>query len=165
MAMRSITFDIGDWREVDANGDVGAVAAACGVLGSDTTPVRQATVNETDEIMWAIGNTDIIQCSKSLPADFVGTADVTIRMWVSSGVVGPDPATFTVNTSWDFGAQVTDAVTDSAPSAAIKMYTAAIAAADVPDGADNLTIQLVPAAHGNDAIQLHGIRLEYGPVA
>jgi hypothetical protein len=157
----TICFFLQEFREVDANGDVGNLAAHGGILASDSTPILRGGTNEDTEISWATGNVDIISTNCSLPEDFDASSDVTVRMWVSSGAVGPDAATFTINTSWDQNAQVVDTATDSSPSANRHEITATIANADIAAGADTLTMQLIPAAHAQDSVQLHGVRLEY----
>jgi hypothetical protein len=150
-----------EFREVDANGDVGNLAAHGGILASDSTPILRGGTNEAQELSWATGNTDIVAVNKSCPLDFDGASDVTVRLWVSSGAAGPDPATFTIESTWDGAAIVSDTASDGAAGAAIHEITATIAAADVPDTPDYVTFELTPAAHANDAIQLHGFRVEY----
>lgn len=156
----SVRFLLQEFREVDASGDVGNLAAHGGILASDSTPILRGGTNEDTEISWATGVVDIISANTSLPTDLDAAADVTVRMWVSSGVT--DAATFTILTGWDQAVQVTDTADDAATKSATRHeITATIANADIPAGADTLTMQLIPAAHATDAIQLHGVRLEY----
>lgn len=159
-ASGEVLFSLQDFREVDANGDVGAIAANGGVLASDTTPILRADANESEEISWATGDEDPIQRSVTLPSNFDGTADATLELYVYSGTT--DAATFTVETSWDGGTKVTDTATDASPAATVHKITATIAAADIPDAAARLTLHLAPAAHATDAIQLVGARLLWG---
>jgi len=153
-----VLFSLRDAREVTSGGDVGAVAAAGGVLASDTTPILRADANESEEIAWVASNNDIVSFDMSLPQDFDGTANATLDLYVASGTT--DVASFTVNTSWDKGAQVADTATGSA-SATFHTATATIAAADIPDSPTCVTIQLVPAAHTTDALLLGAVRLNY----
>jgi len=154
-------ISLNDFREVDGNGDVGAIAANGGILASDTTPILRADVNEAFEISWAIANVDAIACHLILPNGLDGTQDVIMRLWVSTTGGVTDLASFTVNTSWNAAAQVTDTATDTGASSSAHEITATIAAADVPDTPFYVTIQLIPAAHGADPIQLHAARLEF----
>ncbi len=165
LADKSICINLHSFREVDANGDVGNLAAHGGILASDSTPILLGGTSEAEEISWVANDVDAIAMSFSLPADFDGTADVTVRAWISTGAGGPDPANMTVNTSWDKAAQVVDTIADGAPSAAIKELVAVIANADIPASPNFLTLQIVPPAHANDPIDLHGIRLEYSSTA
>lgn len=158
-AAGSVCFSVYDFREVDASGDVGNIAANGGLLASDTTPSLRANAAETQEISWATGNTDLVATTRMLPADFSGASNVTLSISVYSGTT--NAATFTVETGWDGGALVSDTATDGSPSASIHTITATIAAADIPDTASILTIILTPAAHATDTIQLLGARLNY----
>jgi len=163
-AQASIPISLYDWREVSSAGDVGAIAANGGILASDTTPIMRGDAAESAEISWAATNADPISTHITLPTDFDGTANATLDLFVytdNTGGGGVDAATFTVETSWDGGALVSDAATDASPLATIHKITATIAAADIPDAAAILTIALTPAAHANDPTQLVGARLNY----
>lgn len=156
----SVPLSLFDFRECDANGDVGAIAANGGILASDTTPILRGNAAETQEISWAAGNVDPITLQTALPADFDGTADVTLELWVNSGTT--NGATFTVETGWDGAALVSDTADDTTTkSATTHKITATIALADVPDTASFLTLALTPATHATDAIQLLAVRLKY----
>jgi hypothetical protein len=149
-----------NWREVDSSGDVGNIAANGGLLASDTTPILRADAAESFEINWAASNSDPIACQWMLPNDFDGTANVTVDMWVLSGTT--DAASFTIETSWDGGALVSDALDDaSTKSATVHKLSATIAAADIPDAPNFLTMALTPPAHTTNAISLLGVRINY----
>lgn len=153
-------FNINDWREVTSGGDEGNIAANGGILASDTTPILRGDAAESAEISWATGNADIIGTSIMLPADFDGSVDALLELSVYSGAT--DAATFGVETSWDGGTVVVDSADDAATkSATAHTISATIAAADVPDGAVRVTIELTPPAHAADTIQLLGARLTY----
>lgn len=163
-AQASIPISLYDWREVSSGGDVGAIAANGGILASDTTPIMRGDAAESAEIAWAAANADLISTQITLPTDFDGTANATLDLFVytdNAGGGGIDAASFTVETSWDGGALVSDTATDSVPAVAIHKITATIAAADIPDTASILTIALTPAAHAADPTQLVGARLNY----
>lgn len=156
----AVLFSLYAFREVTSGGDVGNIAGGLGNLGSDTTPILRGDAAESQEISWATGNTDIIACQTVLPSNFTGTALATLDLWVYSGAT--DAATFTVETSWDGGAVVSDTADDAATkSATIHKITATIAAADIPDTAQFVTIMLTPAAHGSDATQIVAARLNF----
>lgn len=157
-----------DWKEVTSAGAVGATAAGGGNLSSDTTPVLGAeATSEAMSITWAAANADIVQCSIALPLDFNDAADATLDLWVktdNTGGGGIEAASFTVNTSWNNGAIVADAATDSVPSETVHKITATIAAADIPAGAEFVNIQLVPGTHANDPTKLLAARLNFARV-
>lgn len=158
----TLGLSLHSFREADANADVGNIVANGGILASDSTPImRGAAGLIAQEISWAASNSDPIVCQVALPADFDGRNDVTLELWVNSGTT--DPATFTVASSWDGGATVSDTATDGAKSATTHKITATIDKADIPDGAAFLTLLLTPGAHTTNAIQLQGARLLYTP--
>lgn len=162
-----IPLSLNDFREVSSAGAVGNIVANGGLLASDTTPILgAAATSEAMQLTWAAGNSDIIQCQIALPPDFDGRDDVILELGVltdNSGGGGIEAATFSVLTSWDNGAQVTDTATDSVPAITFHRTTARIAAADIPDSAMSLNIQLVAGTHANDPISLLAARLLYTP--
>jgi hypothetical protein len=156
----SLGVNIYSFRECDANGDVGAIAANGGVLASDTTPIMRGDAAESAEISWATGNVDPITTSLMLPKDFDGTKDVTVDLVVYSGTT--NAASFVVESGWDGGALVSDTADDaSTKSATAHTITATIAAADIPNTASRLTLALTPPTHATDTIQLLGVRVNY----
>lgn len=159
-----IPLSLHDFREVDANGDVGAIAANGGILASDTTPVMGsgATTNIGAIITWATGNVDPIAAQIALPDDFDGSQDVLVDLLLASGTT--NAASIVVGQSWDAGATVNDTADDAATkSATPHKVTARIAAADIPDRASFVTLMLTPPTHATDTIQLHGAKLRYLP--
>lgn len=164
---KTLQLSLSVFREVTSAGAAGNIAANGGVLASDTTPILGAeTTTEAWAIIWAAANSDIIQTSISLPEDFDGRDDVLLDLFVrtdNGGGGGIEAASFTVNTSFDNGAQVVDAATDSVPSETVHIVTARIAAADIPDSASFVNVQLVPDTHANDPVRLLAARLRYLP--
>lgn len=160
-AIGFVGLSVYSFREVDANGDVGNIAANGGVLASDTTPILRGNAAETAEIFWATGNVDPISTQIVLPPDFDGTANVTVDLWVYSGAT--DAATFTVESGWDGGALVSDSASDAGTlSATLHKITATIAAADIPNTARLLTLALTPTnAHATDGYGLLGVGINY----
>jgi hypothetical protein len=151
---------LNDFREVDANTDVGAIAANGGLLASDTTPILEGDAAESWQIRWATGNTDIISAHVPLPSDFDGTQPMIVLLTVSSGTT--NAASFTIESGWDGGALVSTASDDSATKSATKhVVSTSIPAASIPDTARNLTLTLTAPAHATDTIQLHNCVLQY----
>lgn len=142
-------------------GDVGAIAANGGLLASDTTPALSGTsTTVSQQALWAASNVDQILWDVPLPEDFDGRDDVLVELWVASGGTS-DLASFSVASSWDGAANVTDTATDPAASTTVHKITATISAADIPDSAAFVSIALTPAAHGTDTIALKSARLLY----
>jgi hypothetical protein len=157
-----IPLPLHGWREVTSGGDVGNVAANGGILASDTTPIMRGDAAESQEIAWAAANADIIACQVPLPPWVDGTQDILFEAHVvtdNAGGGGIEAATFTVETSWDGGAVVSDTATDTTPAITHHLITATIAAADIPDAPSYVTIMLTPGTHANDPIALTNARL------
>lgn len=161
----SVEIPLTAFREVSSAGAVGADAANGGVLSSETTPVLGAlATTEQMAIIFAATVVDIIGTSITLPNDFDGTANATLDLFVktdNTGGGGIEAATYSVLTTWDNNSQVTDAATDGSPSETLHKVTATIAAADIPDAPNTLSIQLVHGTHANDPTHLLGVRLNY----
>jgi hypothetical protein len=153
-----IPLSLHQFREVDANGDVGNIAANGGLLASDTTPIMRGNAAETSEIYWAASNSDPISTQVPLPPDFNGAADVKVELWVYSGTT--DAASMVVETGWDGGALVSDAADDSGTkSATLHKLEVTVAAGDIPNTARLLTLELTPPAHTTDGIGLLGVAI------
>lgn len=155
----SVQLSLHSFREITSGGAVGNIAANGGILASDTTPVMGVDASESTTILWAASNSDLIGTQIALPADFDGTRDVTVQLTAASGGT-TNACTFTVETSWDSGTVVVDTCTGAA-TATVATYSATIAAADVPDTASRLTLELTPAAHTTDTMILLAAKLRY----
>ncbi len=158
--LHSVPLSIYDFREMDSSGDVGAIAANGGLLASDTTPILRGNAAEVQEIVWAASNNDIIGCQFAVPANIDDSQDVTVELWVNSGGT-TDLASFSVLSSWDGAAIVTDTATDTGASTTTHKITATIAAADVPSDPGFVSMQLVPAAHTTDTVAILGVRVTF----
>lgn len=157
----TIPLSLVNFREATA-GDVGNIVANGGLLASDTTPALSGTsTGDSQQVLWAASNVDQILIDLSLPEDFDARDDVLVDLLVASGGT-TNLASFTVTTSWDGGADVTDTATDPAASTTYHWITAAIAAADItPKSPGCVTIALTPAAHGTDTVAIKAARLRY----
>jgi hypothetical protein len=153
-----VSVSLFDMREMSTDGDVGNIVAIGGVLASDTTPVLRGT-SGVIELSWAASNNDVVGFQLSLPPDFDGSQDVTFGLRTASGGT-TDAASFTLSTSWDSGALVTDTATGNA-SATYADITATVAAADIPDAPRLLSFQLTPTAHATDAKLLRRVDINY----
>jgi hypothetical protein len=155
-----VMFDLRDFHEVSSGGDVGNLAdTGGGQLASDSTPTYIGDAAESAVITWAASNSDIIGASTSLPSDFDTTRDCFVDLTTSSGGT-TNAATLTVETSWDGGTIVADTATGAA-SVTPATATATVAAADVPAGANRVTVMLTPASHTTDTMLLFRVRLRY----
>lgn len=154
-----IKVPLGLCKECDANGDVGDLAAHGGILASDSTPAFQAAATtEQAEIAWVASNSDAIVAEVPVPEDFDGTQAVLAQAQVVAGTT--DAFSATIDTTWAGGTLVADTLAGSA-LATVHQATATIAAADVADSPDTVTIKITPGAHTTDAFLLRSLRLRY----
>jgi len=143
--------------------NVGNASANGGLLASDTTPILSAINGATDGcqiLSWAASNGDQVVFQTPLPPDLDDTADLVVHFRTKSAGT-TDAVGFTVDSFFNEGdTKVVDtSATNQTATWAEKIAT--IAAADVPAGAQTLTIGLTPAAHTTDIMYCSAIWLEY----
>lgn len=160
-----VPFKLAEFRICSSGADVGAIAVASGnggQLASDTAPTLSGSGSLiTQELTWIASNSTPICSSADLPADFDGRSSVQFQMLVaSSGTT--NPASFTVATSWDGGATVSDTFTDVA-AITYHWTTCIIDKADIPDEASTVSLLLTPAAHTTDTMLVRAVRILYVP--
>jgi hypothetical protein len=91
-----------------------------------------------------------------------GEREVTVDLFVRTENAGGgsiNAASFTVYSSWDNAASVSDVAMDSSPSETLHTITATISAADIPTTPRRLTLILQPVGHVNDPIILTDVRV------
>ena len=149
-------------REVVAN-DIPAAASHGGLLAKDTTPNLEFTNGDTDSCLrleWPIANVDPVAFSVPLPPDLDTSADITLHCRIASGGT-TNAVGFTLDTYFNEGdAKVEDATATNQTTAYLEK-TATIAAADIPAGAQTMTVELTPVAHTPDIMYCTAIWLEY----
>lgn len=149
-------------REASAM-DVGAEAASGGVLCSDTTPILEAINGGTDgcqRLNWVAGNTDSVIFQVPLPPDFTPGADLVLHVRAAMSDTNNTPA-FETDVWFNEGDTKVEDVTGDVTGTSYAEYTATIAHADIPAGAQTVTVGLTPEAHANDALYLTAVWLEY----
>lgn len=154
------SFSLRDFRIVSTGGDVGAIAAIGGVLGSNTDPIGRADAAESEEIFWAASSVIPVSVQASITSDVIDdTRDVTLELDIYSGTT--NAADMIVESSWNGGTLVADAAVDTSTKSATRhTLSVTIAAADVPASVRHVTIALTPPTHGTDGIGLCGMRLK-----
>jgi hypothetical protein len=132
-------------------------------LGPSTTPVLDMTNGDTDSalrILWAATNVDPVIFQVPLPPDLDVTADVVLHLRAAMEAANDTPVIDADSYFNEGDTKVSDAsaaITGATPAE----YTITIAAADVPAGAQTLTVELTPAAHGTDDLYVYAIWIEY----
>jgi len=150
-------------REV-ADCAVGNIAANGGVLASDTTPLLGPAVDSPLDgcqvVSWAASNNDAVMFQVPLPPDLNEAADLVLHMRIKSAGT-TNAVGFTSKAFFNEGDTVVEDTgqTNQTATWAEKLLT--IAAADVPAGAQTLTVQLTPVAHTTDIMYLSALWLEY----
>ena len=145
------------------NFDVSNISDNGGVLASDTTPLLDAINGATDgcqRLVWASSTNTQIVTSIPIPPDFDSSKDIVIHFRSVSGgttnAVGFSVATFFNEAD----TKVSDvSTTNQTVTWAEKIAT--IAAADIPAGAQTMTIGLTPVAHTTDTMAINSVWLEY----
>jgi hypothetical protein len=144
--------------------DVGNIAANGGVLASDTTPVLEAVNGGTDgcqRVTWATGNVDQVIAQIPLPPDLNTGADVVVHARVAASGATDTPS-FTLESFFNEGdTKVSDTLAAGAATSTYAEITQAIAAADVPSGAQTLTMGFTPASHDGNHFYLTALWIEY----
>ena len=164
-AQNFIPIPLTTLREV-TNFDVGNIAANGGILASDTTPVLDAINAATDgcqRILWAANNTDSVMFQTPLPPNLDVASDVVIHTRVMAGTT--DAMGFTTKSHFNEG---DTSIADTGQTTQVASWaekTITIAAADVPAGAQTLTVELTPNGAGTaDVFAMSAIWLEYTAV-
>ncbi len=156
-----IPLPLTGWREVTTN-DITNAAGNGGVLATDSTPTLEYVNGDTDSqirMLWAAANVDAIACQVTLPPDLDRTQDMTIVIRGAMSDTGDTPA-MDVDTFFDEGdTKVEDAT--AVWGAGVENRGATIAAADIPDTATTMSIELTPGAHGTDTMVVYATYLTY----
>ncbi len=157
-AQRFIPLSMVNAREV-SSGDPGNIAVNGGILASDTTPILEAANGATDSMLritWAATNVDPIALSTPLPPDFNPGADLVFHYRATTGAA-TDTFKLTLESWFNEGdTKVSDTSTANlSQSGTYAEGTITIANADIPAGAQTITINLFPAAHANDTCLLN----------
>lgn len=131
-------------------------------LTNATGPKRDMANGDTDSgivITWAAANVDAIVFQVSLPPDLDVASNVVVHFRAKSGGATDTPVIAADSYFNEGDTKVEDDA--AALGAAYAEKTITIAAADVPAGAQTLTVELTPGAHGTDTIVLSSIWVEY----
>jgi hypothetical protein len=157
-----IDLNIGDWREVASN-DIINTAGDAGVLATDTTPAYQFVNGDTDsahELRWAAANVDPITRQFLVPRDYDEAGNWSFKVLAKMGGAADTPV-LSLDTFFDLGDTKLEDDVPAITGTTLAVYTATIAAADIPASAYTCSIELTPAAHGTDALVVMAIWIEY----
>jgi len=130
--------------------------------GPATDPVLDMTNGDTDSALrftWAAASVVPIITQIPLPPDLDVTADLVLHLRTSKSA-DANTVTLASDSYFNEGDTKVEDVTATIAAAAGET-TITIAAADVPAGAQSLTIELTPSAHASDSLYLYASWLEY----
>lgn len=158
-----VSVPLATLREVFTN-DITNLAAHGGILAKDSTPNLEFANGDTDsslQVEWASSNSDAVVFQTALPPDFDSGTDMTFHFRVKSGGT-TDAVGFDLDTYFNEGdTKVSDSTTTNQTTSYLEK-TATIANADIPSGAQTITIELTPVAHTTDTMVVSSMWIEYG---
>lgn len=132
------------------------------LLGIGTTPAIDMANGDTDSgivVTWVSSNSDAVIFQVPLPPALDVTADLVIHFRAKSGGSTDTPVIDADSYFNEGDTKVADA--SSALGAAYAENTITIAAADIPAGAQTLTVELTPGAHTTDTVVISSIWIEH----
>jgi predicted RecA/RadA family phage recombinase len=157
-----IPLPVTTWREVGTN-DIQALAAHGGILAKDSTPILEFTNLDTDSAIrlnWAATDVNAIAIQTPLPPDLDVASNVELHMRAAMGGATDTPV-IDADTFFNEGDTKVSDASAAITGTTVTEYTITVAAADVPAGAQTMSVELTPAAHGTDALHVYALWLEY----
>lgn len=161
---KMIPIPLTQLRESDAT-NIPAAAAHYGVLGQDSTPILDYANGDTDSALrlaWAASNSDPIVFQTPLPPDIDTGQDLTVHFRAAMAGTTDTP-TIASDAYFNEGDTKVEDASAAVTGATYAEYTITIAAADIPSGAQTVTVELTPGAHTTDILYLTALWLEYLP--
>jgi hypothetical protein len=143
---------------------VANIAGNGGVLASDTTPVLGPAVasplDGCQVVSWAASNNDAVIFQTALPPNLDDAADLVIHMRIMSAGT-TNAVGFACDAYFNEGDTLVEANSTTNQTAAWAEKIITIGAADVPAGAQTLSVSLTPVAHTTDIMYLSALWIEY----
>lgn len=149
-------------RKVAAN-VIPAIAAAGGVLASDTTPVFERVNGATDKalrIRWALGVVEEVTWDFPYPPDLDDLSPVEVHLLAAMSGATNAPV---IAVGYFEGVGDTNAGGNTAAitGTSIAEYTVTILASNIGTQPNFASVSLTPAAHGTDALYVYAAWIEY----
>lgn len=133
-------------------------------LTGSTAPILDMKNGDTDSVIiltWATPNVDAVIFSVALPPDIDTSADVVLHFRAAMESTNDTP-TIAADSYFNEGDTKVEDTSAAVTGTSWAEYTITIAAADIPAGAQTLTMELTPGAHGTDALYVNvAMWLEY----
>lgn len=132
-------------------------------LGPSTTPKLDLANGDTDSgllVTWAGGNSDAVAFQVPLPPDLDASADIVLHLRAAMSNTNDTPV-INADTYFDEGDTKVEDASGAVTGTSYAEYTITVAAADVPSGAQTMTVELTPATHGTDDLKLSALWVEH----
>lgn len=132
-------------------------------LGKSTTPILDMINGDTDSAMqvkWADTEVDAIIMQAILPPGFTPGSDLVLHLRAAMQDTNNTPV-LDIDTYFNEGDTKVSDASGAITGTSFAEYTITIDAADIPAGAQTVTIELTPAAHANDELYITALWLEY----
>lgn len=132
-------------------------------LGPGTTPILDMTNGDTDSalrVSWVANDVDEVLMQVALPPDLDVTEDLVLHIRAAMEDTNDTPV-INADTYFNEGDTKVEDASAAITGTAYAEYIITIAAADIPAGAQTVSIELTPAAHANDALYITAMWLEY----
>ena len=157
-----IPVPLADLREAASNNLLNA-AGNGGILATDTTPIFEYTSGDTDSALrlrWAASNSDPLAFQVPLPPDLDEASVVEVHLLAAMGGATDIPVV-DIDSFFMAGDTKVEDASAAITGTTVAEYVITIAAADVPAGAQTLSVELTPAAHTTDTLLLYAVWIEY----
>ena len=163
LATGFIPIPLTAWR-ITATNDIAAKGTPDGgVVSLDTDPTLKRINGATDKklrMVWAAASVIEVAADFAYPNDLDDTATVVVHLLMKMAAGGMD--TPTVAVGYFEGVGDSNAGTNTtALSTTLTDKTVTIAAADVGAYPNGASLSLIPASHGNEAMELYESWVEY----
>ena len=171
-ALHMESIGLAEIREVVSNdiylmGDTPASSDAFGsLLTKNSTPILEMANGDTDSALrlnWASSNSDPVIFQTALHPYLDVSSVVEIHFRAAMAAVADTP-TIASDVYFNEGDTKVEDVSAAVTGATVAEYTITIAAADVPSGAQTLTVELTPGAHTTDALYVYAVWVQYTKV-
>ena len=132
-------------------------------LGPSTTPILDFANGDTDgafRVAWVANDVDEVACQVPLPPDFTPGSDLVLHLRAAMSDVNDTPV-LDIDSYFNEGDTKVSDQSAAITGTSFAEYTITIGNADIPAGAQTVSVELTPAAHANDALYVTAMWLEY----
>lgn len=147
-----------------ASNDIPALAGtpASGILAKDSSPQIEFTNGDTDSAIRieSAANTAIpFTFQTALPPYMDTEQPLYLKMWAAMGGATNTPV-ISADTFFNVGDTKVEDDSAAITGTTVAQYTITIAAADIPNDAYTVSVELTPGSHANDALFIYALWFE-----